>query len=170
MSISKFCLVLKHTEARRKARIGTLFLFSLSVSQAGQLDRVALVKNMSCFQQYPEQFLNLGDPTFHFHALEKEMATHSSVLAWRIPGMGEPGGLPSVGSHNQTRPKRLSGSSSSSGLLLPTLFYQQKALQLITAGLSSLVERALRWNLARHFRLKFFLKYLFCQQEFNYLH
>ena len=35
--------------------------------------------------------------TFHFHALEKEMATHSSVLAWRIPGMGEPGGLPSVG-------------------------------------------------------------------------
>ena len=37
--------------------------------------------------------------TFHFHALEKEMATHSSVLAWRIPGMAEPGGLPSLGSH-----------------------------------------------------------------------
>ena len=37
--------------------------------------------------------------TFHFHALEKEMATHCSVLAWRIPGMGEPGGLPSMGSH-----------------------------------------------------------------------
>ena len=37
--------------------------------------------------------------TFHFHALEKEMATHSSVLAWRIPGTGKPGGLPSVGSH-----------------------------------------------------------------------
>ena len=37
--------------------------------------------------------------TFHFHALEKEMATHSSVLAWRIPGMEEPGGLPSMGSH-----------------------------------------------------------------------
>ena len=36
---------------------------------------------------------------FHFHALEKEMATHSSVLAWRIPGMGEPGGPPSMGSH-----------------------------------------------------------------------
>ena len=35
--------------------------------------------------------------TFHFHALEKEMATHSSVLAWRIPGMAEPGGLPSWG-------------------------------------------------------------------------
>ena len=37
--------------------------------------------------------------TFHFHAWEKEMATHSSVLAWRIPGTGEPGGLPSMGSH-----------------------------------------------------------------------
>ena len=37
--------------------------------------------------------------TFHVHALEKEMATHSSVLAWRIPGMGEPGGLSSLGSH-----------------------------------------------------------------------
>ena len=36
---------------------------------------------------------------FHFHALEKEMATHSSVLAWRIPGAVEPGGLPSMGSH-----------------------------------------------------------------------
>ena len=40
--------------------------------------------------------------TFHFHALEKEMAAHSSVLAWRIPGTGEPGGLPSMGLHSQT--------------------------------------------------------------------
>ena len=37
--------------------------------------------------------------TFHFHALEMEIATHSSVLAWRIPGTGEPGGLPSMGLH-----------------------------------------------------------------------
>ena len=37
--------------------------------------------------------------SFHFHALEKEMETHSGVLAWRIPGTGEPGGLPSMGSH-----------------------------------------------------------------------
>ena len=53
--------------------------------------------------------------TFHFPALEKEMATHSSVLAWRIPGMGEPGGLPSMGSvaQSRTRLKRLSSSSSS---------------------------------------------------------
>ena len=49
--------------------------------------------------------------TFHFHALEKEMATHSSVLAWRIPGMGEPGGLPSMGSQSRTRLKRLSSCS-----------------------------------------------------------
>ena len=48
--------------------------------------------------------------TFHFHALEKEMATHSSVLAWRIPGTGEPGGLLSVGLHSQTQLKRLSSS------------------------------------------------------------
>ena len=48
--------------------------------------------------------------TFQFHALEKEMATHSSVLAWRIPGKGEPGGLPSVG----VTQSRLSSSSSSS--------------------------------------------------------
>ena len=41
--------------------------------------------------------------TFHFHALEKEMATHSSVLAWRIPGTGEPGGLLSMGSHRVGR-------------------------------------------------------------------
>ena len=41
--------------------------------------------------------------TFHFHALEKEMATHSSVLAWKIPGMGEPGGLPSMGLHRVRR-------------------------------------------------------------------
>ena len=41
--------------------------------------------------------------TFHFHAMEKEMTTHSSILAWRIPGMGEPGGLPSKGSHRVGR-------------------------------------------------------------------
>ena len=55
----------------------------------------------------------LSDFTFtsHFHALEKEMATHSSILAWRIPGRGEPGGLPSMGSQSWTQLKRLSSSS-----------------------------------------------------------
>ena len=46
-----------------------------------------------------EGWTRLTDFTFQFHALEKEMATHSSVLAWGIPGTGEPGGLPSMGSH-----------------------------------------------------------------------
>ena len=46
-----------------------------------------------------EGWTRLSDFTFTFHALEKEMATHSRVLAWRIPGRGEPGGLPSMGSH-----------------------------------------------------------------------
>ena len=55
--------------------------------------------------------------TFHFHALEKEMATHSSVLAWRTPGTGEPGGLPSMGSH---RVGHDSSDSSSSKLQLCT--------------------------------------------------
>ena len=41
----------------------------------------------------------LSDFSFHLHALEKEMATHSSVLVWRLPGTEEPGGLPSMGSH-----------------------------------------------------------------------
>ena len=59
---------------------------------------------------------------FHFHALEKEMATHSSVPAWRIPGTGEPGGLPSMGSQSQTRLKRLS-SSSSIQLLNPVSYF-----------------------------------------------
>ena len=50
---------------------------------------------------------------FHFHALENEMATHSSILAWRIPGTGKPGGLPSYGvAESRTRLKRLSSSSS----------------------------------------------------------
>ena len=49
--------------------------------------------------------------TFHFHALEKEMATHSSVLAWRIPGTVEPDGLPSTGSHRVGHDKWLSSSS-----------------------------------------------------------
>ena len=50
--------------------------------------------------------------TFHFHALEKEMVTHPSILAWRIPGTGEPDWLPSMGLHSRTQLKQLSSSSS----------------------------------------------------------
>ena len=55
----------------------------------------AAVHGVAKSQTQPSNFTS----TFHFPALEKEMATHSSVLAWRIPGTGEPGGLPSMGSH-----------------------------------------------------------------------
>ena len=56
---------------------------------------------VGCSPRVAKSRTRLSDFTFtvHFHALEKEMATHSSVLAWRIPGTGEPGGLPSMGSH-----------------------------------------------------------------------
>ena len=53
----------------------------------------------------------------HFHALEKEMAAHSSVLAWRIPGAGEPGGLRSLGSHRVGHDKRLSSSSATTATI-----------------------------------------------------
>ena len=59
--------------------------------------------------------------TFHFHALEKEMATHTSVLAWRIPGTGEPGGLPSVGSQSRTLLKQLSSSSKIKSVTVSTV-------------------------------------------------
>ena len=56
---------------------------------------------VDCSPWGPKSRIWLSDFTFtlHFHALEKEMATHSSVLGWRIPGLGEPSGLPSMGSH-----------------------------------------------------------------------
>ena len=63
--------------------------------------------------------------TCHFHALEKEMATHSSVLAWRIPGTGEPGGLPSMGSprvgHDWSDLAAVTASVHYSSLLFPLL-------------------------------------------------
>ena len=69
--------------------------------------------------------------TFHFHALEKEMATHSSILAWRIPGTGEPGGLPFMGSHRTGRLKRLSSSSSSRP---PSITNSRSSLTLTSIG------------------------------------
>ena len=54
---------------------------------------------MGCSPRGREESDSTEQLHFHFSALEKEMATHSSVLAWRIPGMGEPGGLPSMRSH-----------------------------------------------------------------------
>ena len=59
------------------------------------MDRGAAVHGVAKSRTQPSDFTF----TFHFHALEKEMATHFSVSAWRIPGTREPGGLPSMGSH-----------------------------------------------------------------------
>ena len=63
--------------------------------------------------------------TFHLHALEKEMATHSNILAWRIPGTEEPGGLPSMGLRrvSWTRLKRLSSSSSNSSIYKNEIYF-----------------------------------------------
>ena len=58
------------------------------------MDRGAWLQSMGSLESDTTERLH-----FHFHALEKEMATHSSVLVWRIPGRGEPGGLLSMGSH-----------------------------------------------------------------------
>ena len=88
-----------------------------------------MVKNLLAMQETQVRSLGLEDPleksrtwlrdftfTFHFLALEKKMASHSSVLAWRIPGTGEPGGLPSMGSQSRIRLKWLSSGSSMSRL------------------------------------------------------
>ena len=81
-------------------------LHHFTVPPATHRDPVSPVLTNSCytlllFKNTHTSRTRLSDFTFpfHFHALEKEMATHSSVLAWRIPGTGEPGGLPSMGSH-----------------------------------------------------------------------
>ena len=67
------------------------FLWLPWTEEPGRLQSIGVAKSRTRLSDFPF--------TLHFHALEKEMATHSSVLAWRIPGTREPGGLPSVGSH-----------------------------------------------------------------------
>ena len=61
------------------------------MEEAGGLQSMWSLKSQTRLSDFPF--------TFHFHALEKEMATHSSVLAWKVPGAGEPGGLMSMGTH-----------------------------------------------------------------------
>ena len=80
----------------------------------GRLEEPGGLQSMGSLRVGHDWATSLSLFTLHFHALEKETATHSSVLAWRIPGTGEPGGLPSMGWQSRTRLKWLSSSSSSS--------------------------------------------------------
>ena len=72
---------------------------SLSVCSTMTLIQMMIIKPKVIIRQKLWYVSHVCTFTFHFYALEKEMATHSGVLAWRIPGTAEPGGLPSVGSH-----------------------------------------------------------------------
>ena len=94
---------------------------------------------------------------FHFHALEKEMATHSSVLAWRIPGTAEPGGLPSMGSQSQTRLKCL---SSSSRATLTPFHFHSKHCSVKTRTLEPKATRAFISFVARQFGLIYLTRIL----------
>ena len=78
--------------------ISSMFSMSLSKLQEIVKDREAWRASVHGVAKSRTQLSDFTF-TFHFHALEKEMAAHSSVLAWRIPRTGEPGGLPSMGSH-----------------------------------------------------------------------
>ena len=92
---------------RRKVKFATFQIFFVGESNGTPLQYSCLENPMdrgawpAAVHGVAESWTQLSDFTFTFnvHALEKEMATHSSVLAWRIPGTGEPGGLPSMGSH-----------------------------------------------------------------------
>ena len=89
------CIILKITRLTDREGNGTPLQYSCLENPMGGGAWWAAVHGVA------KSWTRLSDFTFtfHFHALEKEMATHSSVLAWRIPGTGEPGGLPSMGSH-----------------------------------------------------------------------
>ena len=81
--------------------------------------------------------------TFHFHALEKEMATHSSILAWRIPGTEEPGGLPSMGfAQSRTQLMWLSSSSSRFRCLVCEFMGKIKILELWDLGVEKRTKEA----------------------------
>ena len=105
LSPSPFAFTLSHirgfsSESALHIRWPKCWSFSFSISPSSEYSGVISFKG------------KVGVPfTSHVHALEKEMATHSSVLAWKIPGMGEPGGLPSMGLHRVRHDWRLSSNS-----------------------------------------------------------
>ena len=86
-------LKLPHAATKKKISHAATKMDDSTCCKISQIDKYILKKERNSFYSYA----CICD--FHVHVLEKEMATHSSALAWRIPGMGEPGGLPSMGSH-----------------------------------------------------------------------
>ena len=107
---AKSQLMLGKIEGRRRGRQRMRWLDGITDSMDMSLGKLwEIVKDREAWRAavhgVAKSRIRLSDFTFtfHFHALEKEMATHSSVLAWRIPGTGEPGGLPSMGSHRVGR-------------------------------------------------------------------
>ena len=83
--------MLSHVEKAMAPYSGTLAWKIQWTEEPGRLQPIEVAKRRTRLSDFPF--------TFHFHALETEMATHSTVIDWTIPGTGEPGGLPSMGSH-----------------------------------------------------------------------
>ena len=97
--------------------------------------------------------------TFHFHALEKEMAAHSSVLAWRIPGMGDPGGLLSMGSHRVRHDwSDLTAAAAAAALIYSFIYFQLFFEALLGSGLGT---RDIAWT-RQIFGLLVALFFFFC--------
>ena len=118
------CFMLPSLKSQKSVGGSCLYIWGqiyVCVGSKKCLEHCYLVRSFTLFLQLvsthvARSWTQLSDFTFnfHFHALEKEMASHSSVIAWRIPGAGEPGGLPSIGvAQSRTWLKRLSSSSSS---------------------------------------------------------
>ena len=97
--------------------------------------------------------------TFHFHALEKAMAPHSSTLAWRIPGMGEPGGLLSVGSHRVGHDWGDLAAAAAVAFLLFVSFWFLRALCMLIKYVYFMHFSCLNWTLICHLILSFNLIY-----------
>ena len=102
----------------------------------------------------------LSDFTFtiHFPALEKEMATHSSVLAWRIPGTGEPGGLPSMGSHRIGHDW-----SNVAAAAVQVLYFTYSFIR------QSLLNSAMDWSPCQGLGIKYWLQQVPCSRFLSFL-
>ena len=105
--------------------------------------------------------------TFHFHALEKEMATHSSVLAWRIPGMGEPGGLPPMGSHRVGHDWSDLAAAANPNYKHPQIFslYEFSDIPSLSSS-PPLIENSVSWDsLPRGKNSKYHIGYLYIEYQ-----